>query len=140
MYGVLITPMLSATCSARQVLAVVPDCNRPFTITMHNPTDGLDYVVAHYEPHALQHATLSSSSSSMCSTGGPAANLCDVFNSRKGYLLMQRTSAADELAPGQDPGSLVMAMAGSRNTKHGNGPNAHLSRYHNDLGECMHTM
>jgi hypothetical protein len=33
--------------------AVVPDAHQPFTITMQNPADGLDYVVAHYEPKAL---------------------------------------------------------------------------------------
>ncbi|WIA17224.1 hypothetical protein OEZ85_014103 [Tetradesmus obliquus] len=91
-----------------QGLAVVPDSNRPFTITMHNPRDGRDYVVAHYEPHALQHATLSSSSSSSSSTkysaGGPAADLCEVFHSRDRDLLLQRTSAAErDRSSGQDP-------------------------------------
>ncbi|KAF6249053.1 hypothetical protein COO60DRAFT_1688492 [Scenedesmus sp. NREL 46B-D3] len=122
------------TLDDEQALAAVPDCNRPFTITMHNPCDGLDYVVARYEPHALQHATLSSSSSRH-STGGPACNLCEIFRSRKRYLLMQRTSAADKASSG--PGeseSTVMAMAGTRNPKHGGGANAHLSRYHDDLG------
>jgi hypothetical protein len=33
--------------------AVVPDAHQPFTLTMRNPADGLDYVVAHYEPKAL---------------------------------------------------------------------------------------
>jgi hypothetical protein len=38
-------------------LAVVPDASRPFTITMRSGLDGLDYVVAHYEPAALQHGS-----------------------------------------------------------------------------------
>jgi hypothetical protein len=33
--------------------AIVPDSKRPFTLTMQNPADGKDYVVAHYEPRVL---------------------------------------------------------------------------------------
>lgn len=33
--------------------AIVPDSERPFTLTMQNPADGKDYVVAHYEPRVL---------------------------------------------------------------------------------------
>jgi hypothetical protein len=136
-------PSLPSRCIL-QGLAVVPDCHRPFTITMHNPCDDLDYVVAHYEPHALQHATLSSSSSSSSSSsnssrrgsGGPAADLCEVFYSRKSHLLLQRTSAASEIGSGQDAESTLMAMAGTRNPTTGGGRHAHLSRYHDDLGKC----
>jgi hypothetical protein len=116
------------------LLAVVPDRHRPFTITMHNPKDGLDYVVAHYEPQALQHATLSGSSNS---ADNPAANLCAIFYSRDPSLLMQRVSAADRLAEGQDPDTLLMAMAGTRQPGKGNSVTSHLSRYHDDHGECM---
>ncbi|WIA37395.1 hypothetical protein OEZ86_014320 [Tetradesmus obliquus] len=131
-YGI---PTAGQVLEDEQALAVVPDCNQPFTITMHNPRDGCDYVVAHYEPHALQHATLSSSSSSSSSTGGPAAHLSQIFHSRRGSLLMQRTSAAEGMAAAwQGPSNTVMAMAGSRHTHHGSGLHSHLSRYHDDLG------
>jgi hypothetical protein len=118
-----------AAAAADQALAVVPDANRPFTITMHNPKDGLDYVVAHYEPQALQHCTLSSSSSNNSSSSTtPAANLCEIFNSRKKALRMQRVSAEDKQ---------LMGMAGTRIPAKGGGASAHFGRYHDDVGECQ---
>jgi hypothetical protein len=124
----------AAGAGADQVLAVVPDANRPFTITMHNPKDGVDYVVAHYEPHALQHSTLlssshssSSSSSSSSSGGGPVVQLCELFNSRKKELRMQHVSAEE---------NQLMAMAGTRIARVGGGTSGHYGRYHDDVGEC----
>jgi hypothetical protein len=38
-------------------MAVVPDASRPFTLTMTSGRDGVAYVVAHYEPNALQHSS-----------------------------------------------------------------------------------
>jgi hypothetical protein len=38
-------------------MAVVPDASRPFTLTMTSGRDGVAYVVAHYEPDALQHSS-----------------------------------------------------------------------------------
>jgi hypothetical protein len=121
-----LSPAVAAAAAAGQVLAVVPDANRPFTITMLNPKDGLDYVVAHYEPHALQHSTLLSSSNSNV-TGSPAVQLCELFNSRKKELRMQRVSAEE---------SELMAMAGTRIPQKGGGGSSHFSRYHDDVGEC----
>jgi hypothetical protein len=93
---------------------------------MHNPKDSLDYVVAHYEPHALQHAVLSSSSSS-----SPVVQLCELFNSRKTYLRMQRVSAEE---------NELMALAGTRIPRRGGGSSAHYGRYHDDVGECSHSL
>lgn len=74
--------------------AVVPDSTRPFTITMRNPKDGLDYVVAHYEPGPLAYES-----------GEKAALLCEIFQSRIGQNGIQRGSA---------PANERMVMAGMR--------------------------
>jgi hypothetical protein len=113
----------AAAGAAAQGLAVVPDATRPFTITMRNPKDGLDYVVAHYEPRALQHAVAHSGSSS---SSGPVVQLCELFNMRKKDLRMQRVSAAE---------NQLMALAGSRIPRRGGGWSAHYGRYHDDVGE-----
>jgi hypothetical protein len=67
-----------------QHMAVVPDASRPFTLTMTSGHDGVEYVVAHYEPAALQH-----SSSKL------AALLCEVRAKQlHPQLLKQGVSAA----------------------------------------------
>lgn len=99
----------AATAEGRQPLpAVVPDSSRPFTISMWNGQDGRDYVVAHYEPCALQY----------CSSK-KAALLCEIFHRSRNK--MERTSAGMKQN---------MVMAGMRAT-------GGFSRYASDTGETQ---
>jgi len=91
--------------------AVVPDATKPFTITLNNPTDGQDYIVAHYEPHAL--AARSSRN---------AALLCAMFHSSSKKMTRQSAGEKDE----------GMVMAGMRIPRSGAN---HYARYAGDEGE-----
>jgi hypothetical protein len=98
------------------VQAVVPDSTQPFTITMRNTADGQDYVVAHYEPHALTWRSAQK-----------AALLCEVYHSN---VQITRSSA---------PRVETMAMAGMRLPR---GSSGQLGRYVGDEGgtplHCVH--
>lgn len=94
-----------------QELAVVPDATKPFTITQYNPADGQDYIVAHYEPHAL--AARSSRN---------AALLCAMFHSSSKKMTRQSAGEKDE----------GMVMAGMRIPRSGAN---HYARYAGDEGE-----
>lgn len=97
-------------------IPVVPDPTRPFTITMTNVQDGLmNYVVAHYEPTALQqgHHTL-------------AGLLSSIYNSRHKSVKLARVSA---------PRSERMVMAGLRVPRFGGGHSCRYGRYVGDEGE-----
>ena len=91
--------------------ASVPDASQPFTLTLRNPADGQDYVVAHYEPHALAWRSASK-----------AALLCEVYGSNS---LMSRSSA---------PRQELMAMGGLRLPR---GKAQKVGRYAGDTGETV---
>jgi hypothetical protein len=92
--------------------ASVPDASQPFTLTLRNPADGQDYVVAHYEPHALAWRSASK-----------AALLCEVYGSNS---LMSRSSA---------PRQELMAMGGLRLPR---GKAQKVGRYAGDTGETVY--
>ena len=93
-----------------QLRAIVPDSTRPFTITMRNGKDGRDYVVAHYEPQALQYKRAEK-----------AALLCQIYHWRYREDRMGRVSAPDNER---------MVMAGMRTDRMGR-----YGRYAGDEGE-----
>ena len=108
------TAAAEAAAGSRRPLAVVPDATQPFTITQHNPADGQDYVVAHYEPRALAFDTTDR-----------AALLCEVFHGRGAKHRVSRTSAQQD----------VMVLAGMRVPRSFVGPHAHYGRYAGDEGK-----
>jgi hypothetical protein len=92
-----------------QLLAVVPDPTRPFTITLPNAADGLDYVLAHYEPRGVAWGI-----------SDKAAVLCEAYASMP---LIDRACA---------PRNAQMAMGGVRVGRVASSKN--FGRYSGDHG------
>jgi hypothetical protein len=80
-------------------MAVVPDATRPFTLTMQSGFDGVEYVVAHYEPAALQHSA-SKLAALLCAVGVVATAAADAAASHPAqHCLAQPLSCCPLTAP-----------------------------------------